>query len=121
MCVCIVCVCCVCVKVMADEVKHVKQQLNTLKRAHQEAQDALCKSEGEKARVQTEIAQLLARDYPRNKSKLEHEKSEGEIGFLNRQNERLLQQVSFMQYIYPNDHKHVFVFFFLKRLFQAPT
>jgi chromosome segregation ATPase len=85
-------------EVMSDQVHQLTQQLDKLKRAHQEAQDALFKSEGEKTRFKTEIAQFQSRDSPKKTSKAEQDKSEGEIGFLNRQNERLLHQVSHVSY-----------------------
>ena len=78
-------------QVSEDEIGTLKKQLERAKTARKEAEDALASCEGERSRLKAELSQAAARA-PSEKSAKE-QKSTAESDFLNRQNERLLQQV----------------------------
>ena len=78
-------------QVADDEIGTLKKQLERATSAHKEAQDALAKCEGERSRLEAELSHAAARASPEISAK--EEKPTAESDFLNRQNERLLQQV----------------------------
>lgn len=78
-------------QVVEDEIGTLKKQLEREKSAHKDAQDALAKCECERSLIEAELSHAAARASPERSAK--QEKPTAENDFLNRQNERLLQQV----------------------------